>query len=111
MRANPLRSSFSFFSDMCSHQRIKIKLSSFRIQAPHNIRIIGGEKMEKEMLDKLGSQIALESNIIPIKKETKYSDESSLWEYLDYSNWIPGEIEVEEEITKDFGWWNKNITK
>ncbi len=58
--------------------------------------------MEKEVLDKLESQIALENNSISIKEENKHSDESTFWKYLDYSNWIPGEIEIEEEITKDY---------
>jgi len=41
--------------------------------------------MEKRVLDKIESQIALESN----------------------TNLIPGEIEVEEEINKDNNWWEK----
>jgi len=60
--------------------------------------------MEKEVLDKIESQIALESNIIPIKEENKHFSESAFWKYLDYSNWIPGEIEIEEEINKDYIW-------
>jgi len=68
--------------------------------------------MEKEILGKIDSQIALESNMIPIKEENKISNESNFWKYLDYSNWIPGEIEVEEEIYKDFDWWKgKSIKK
>ena len=67
--------------------------------------------MEKEMIGKLESQIALETNMIPVKKETKHPDESSFWKYLDYTNWIPGEIEVEEEITKDFDWYNRKSNK
>lgn len=64
--------------------------------------------MEKEVLDKLESQIALENNSISIKEENKHSDESTFWKYLDYSNWIPGEIEIEEEITKDYDQWNRD---
>ncbi len=60
--------------------------------------------MEKEVLDKVESQIALESNMIPIKGENKHTDESTFWKYLDYTNWIPGEIEIEEEINKEFYW-------
>jgi hypothetical protein len=60
--------------------------------------------MEKEVLDKIESQIALESNIIPIKEENKHFSEIAFWKYLDYSNWIPGEIEIEEEINKDYIW-------
>ena len=60
--------------------------------------------MEKEVLDKIENQIALESNMIPIKGENKHTDESTFWKYLDYSNWIPGEIEIEEEINKEFYW-------
>lgn len=67
--------------------------------------------MEKDILGKLDSKITLESNIIPIKEETKQSEESSLWKYLDYTNWIPGEIEAEEEITKDFDWYNRKPIK
>jgi len=68
--------------------------------------------MEKEVLDKIESQIAVENNWDPIKEEAKYTKESTFWKYLDYSNWIPGEIEVEEEIYKDFDWWkNKSIKK
>ncbi|MFW9821139.1 MAG: hypothetical protein ACFFE5_16160 [Candidatus Thorarchaeota archaeon] len=62
--------------------------------------------MEKKMLSKLDSQIVLERKSIPTKKQTKQTDESSLWKYLDYTRWIPGEIEVEEEIAKDFNWLN-----
>ncbi len=58
--------------------------------------------MEKEVLDEIESQIALESNIIPIKEEKTYDIESTFWKYLDYTNWIPGEIEIEEEINKDY---------
>ncbi len=60
--------------------------------------------MEKEVLDKIESQIALESNIILIKEEKKHKTESTFWKYLDCSNWIPGEIEIEEEINKDYNW-------
>ena len=60
--------------------------------------------MEKEVLDKIESQIVLESNIIPIKGENKHTNESTFWKYLYYSNWIPGEIEIEEEINKKFYW-------
>jgi hypothetical protein len=68
--------------------------------------------MEKEILDKIEAQIAIESNTIPIQEENKHSVESNFWKYLDYSNWIPGEIEVEEEIFKDFNWWkSKSIKK
>jgi hypothetical protein len=58
--------------------------------------------MEKEVLDKIESQIALESKIILIKEEKKHKTESTFWKYLDCSNWIPGEIEIEEEINKDY---------
>ena len=62
--------------------------------------------MEKEILEKIEYRIDLESNAIPVKKE------SSFWKYLDYSNWIPGEIEIEEEIFKDYSWWiGKSIKK
>ncbi len=68
--------------------------------------------MEKEVLDKIESQIALESIIIPTKGKNKHTTESTFWKYLDYSNWIPGEIEVEEEINKDNDWWKgKSIKK
>jgi hypothetical protein len=58
--------------------------------------------MEKEILDKLGTQITLDSIMTSKKNQTKHFNESSIWKYLDYTNWIPGEIEVEEEIVKDF---------
>jgi len=68
--------------------------------------------MEKEVLDKIGNQIALEKNWDITKEETKITKESTFWKYLDYSKWIPGEIEVEEEIYIDFDWWkNKSIKK
>ncbi len=60
--------------------------------------------MEKEVLDEIESQIALESNIIPIREEKIHKTESNFWKYLDCSNWIPGEIEIEEEINKDYNW-------
>ena len=58
--------------------------------------------MEKEVLDKIESQIALESIIIFKKEEKTPKPESAFWKYLDYSNWIPGEIEIQEEINKDY---------
>ena len=67
--------------------------------------------MEKRVLDKIESQIVLESNIIPIKEEDTYISESTFWKYLDYSKWIPGEIEVEEEINKDNDWWKRKSIK
>jgi ribonucleotide reductase beta subunit family protein with ferritin-like domain len=85
---------------LLSHQRFKLRSS--RIPAPHDIKKTGGEKMEKEVLDKIETQITLESNMIPIKEENKYSEENTFWKYLDYSNWIPGEIEIEEDIFRDF---------
>ncbi len=72
---------------------------------------IGGEKMEKEVLDKIETQIALESSSIPIKEENKQSEENTFWKYLDYSNWIPGEIEVEDEIYRDFDWMRSDSVK
>jgi len=72
---------------------------------------IGGEKMEKEVLDKIETQIALESSSIPIKEENKQSEENIFWKYLDYSNWIPGEIEVEDEIYRDFDWMRSDSVK
>jgi hypothetical protein len=60
------------------------------------------EKMEKEVLDKIESQIALESIIIFKKEEKTPKPESTFWKYLDCSNWISGEIEIEEEINKDY---------
>ncbi|MBY8980322.1 MAG: hypothetical protein KGD72_08020 [Candidatus Lokiarchaeota archaeon] len=67
--------------------------------------------MEKRVLDKIESQIIIESNIIPITEENTYTSESIFWKYLDYSNWIPGEIEVEEEINKDDNWWERKSIK
>ena len=67
--------------------------------------------MEKRVLDKIESQIIIESNIIPIKGENTYASESTFWKYLDYSNWIPGEIEVEEEIIKVNDWWKRTSIK
>jgi hypothetical protein len=68
--------------------------------------------MEKEVLDKIESQIALESNNNHIEEEKKHKTESTFWRYLDCSNWIPGEIEVEKEINKDIDWWEgKSIRK
>jgi hypothetical protein len=58
--------------------------------------------MEKEVSKKIKFQIALESNIIPIKREKKHKNESTFWKHLDYTNWIPGEIEIEDEINKDY---------
>lgn len=58
--------------------------------------------MEKELVDKIQNQIALESDTNLIKEEIKQSNERTFWKYLDYSNWIPGEIEAEEEIKKYF---------
>jgi len=58
--------------------------------------------MEKEVLDEIESQIALENSIIQIKGENKHSNKNIFWKYLDYSNWVPGEIEIEEEIKKDY---------
>lgn len=67
--------------------------------------------MEKEVLDKIETQIALESSSIPIKEENKQSEENTFWKYLDYSNWIPGEIEVEDEIYRDFDWMRSDSVK
>ncbi|HUW89844.1 MAG TPA: hypothetical protein VMV43_04920 [Candidatus Nanopelagicaceae bacterium] len=67
--------------------------------------------MEKEILDKIENQIALENNMTPIKEENKHTNESTFWKYLDHSNWIPGEIEVEEEINKDYDWWKRKSIK
>ncbi len=67
--------------------------------------------MEKRVLDKIESQIVLESNINPIKEEKKHKTESTFWRYLDCSNLIPGEIEVEEEINKDNEWWKRKSIK
>ncbi len=67
--------------------------------------------MEKEVLDKIESQIALESNSIPIKEEKTYKTESIFWKYIDCSNWIPGEIEIEEEINKDYNWSKRKFIK
>ena len=68
--------------------------------------------MEKQDLSKIESQISIESNIIFIKEEKIFAPESTLWKFLDYSNWIPGEIEIEEEINKDNDWWEgKSIKK
>lgn len=75
------------------------------------LKKIGGEKMEKEVLDKIETQIALESSSIPIKEENKQSEENTFWKYLDYSNWIPGEIEVEDEIYRDFDWMRSDSVK
>jgi len=58
--------------------------------------------MEKELFDKIQNQIALESDTNLFREEMKHSEERTFWKYLDYSNWIPGEIEAEEEIKKDF---------
>ncbi len=58
--------------------------------------------MEKEVIDNVESQIALESIIIFKKEEKTPKPESAFWKYLDYSNWISGEIEIEEEINKDY---------
>jgi hypothetical protein len=46
-----------------------------------------------------------------IKEENKHTNESTFWKYLDHSNWIPGEIEVEEEINKDYDWWKRKSIK
>ena len=67
--------------------------------------------MEKRVLDKIESQIALKSIIIPTKGKNKHTTESTFWKYLDYSNWIPGEIEVEEEINKVNDWWKRKSIK
>jgi len=58
--------------------------------------------MEKEVLDEIESQIALENSVIQIKGENKHPNKNIFWKYLDYSNWVPGEIEIEEEIKKDY---------
>lgn len=58
--------------------------------------------MEKEINNKIGSQIALESNKIRIKIEKTHKNESNYWKYLDHTTWIPGEIEIEDEIKKDY---------
>ncbi|GAG76513.1 unnamed protein product, partial [marine sediment metagenome] len=56
--------------------------------------------------------ISFDNIVNPINKESQYTPESTFWKYLDYSNWIPGEIEVEEEIFKDYTWWiGKSIKK
>jgi len=67
--------------------------------------------MEKRVLEKIESQIIIESNIIPIKEENTYVNENTFWKYLDCSNWVPGEIEVEEEINKDYDWWERKSIK
>jgi len=68
--------------------------------------------MEKEILDKIESRISFDNIVNPINEESQHTPESSFWKYLDYSNWIPGEIEVEEEIFKDYSWWiGKSIKK
>ena len=67
--------------------------------------------MEKRVLEKIESQIIIESIIIPIKEENTYVNENTFWKYLDCSNWVPGEIEVEEEINKDFDWWERKSIK
>ena len=58
--------------------------------------------MEKQGLSKMESQIALESSTIPPKEEKSPKPESAFWKYLDCSNRIPGEIDIEEEINKDY---------
>jgi len=63
--------------------------------------------MEKRVLGEIQSQIALESNTIPIKEEKTHPNENNFWKYLDYSNWVPGEIEIEEEINKDSDWYKR----
>jgi len=67
--------------------------------------------MEKEVLDQIESQIALGSKDIPLKEEKTRNTESTFWKYLDCSNLIPGEIEVEEEINKDNNWWEKKSNR
>ena len=68
--------------------------------------------MEKEVLDKMESRISFDNIINPINEENQHTPESTFWKYLDYSNWIPGEIEAEEEIFKDYSWWiGKSIKK
>jgi hypothetical protein len=67
--------------------------------------------MEKRVLDKIQSQIAIENNTVPIKDERTHTNESTFWKYMDYSNWIPGEIEIEEEINKDYDWWKRKSIK
>jgi len=67
--------------------------------------------MEKRVLYKIESQIALESIIIPIVEEKKHKTECTFWKYLDCSNWIPGEIEIEDEINKDYNWSKRKFIK
>jgi hypothetical protein len=58
--------------------------------------------MEKEDIKKIEYLFPLEKNIAPIKKAKNCINESNFWLYLDYTKWIPGEIEIEEEIKKDY---------
>ena len=68
--------------------------------------------MEKEVIGKIENRIVFGNIEIPIYEESQPSPESTFWKYLDCSNWIPGEIEVEEEIFKDYKWWiGKGIKK
>ncbi|MHA2288661.1 MAG: hypothetical protein ACXABG_07730 [Promethearchaeota archaeon] len=48
------------------------------------------------------SRIVFGNITIPINEESQPSPESTFWKYLDCSNWIPGEIEIEEEIFNDY---------
>ncbi|MFX0074620.1 MAG: hypothetical protein ACFE96_04215 [Candidatus Hermodarchaeota archaeon] len=54
------------------------------------------------LIDKKESQIDLGGNKILIKEEKNHKGESTFWKYLDYSNWIPAEIEIEDELKKDY---------
>jgi hypothetical protein len=54
------------------------------------------------IIEKTENQTALEGNKIPIKENKKHKSESTFWKYLDYSNWIPAEIEIEDDLKKDY---------
>ncbi|MFX0009451.1 MAG: hypothetical protein ACFE9R_03980 [Candidatus Hermodarchaeota archaeon] len=58
--------------------------------------------MEKEVIKKIENQFPLGSNKDLIKTKKSRKNESNFWKYLDYTTWTPGEIEIENEIKRDY---------
>lgn len=58
--------------------------------------------MEKEVIKRIDNQFPLGNNKVLIKTNKSRKSESNFWKYLDYTTWTPGEIEIENEINRDY---------
>ena len=58
--------------------------------------------MEKEVIKRIDNQFPLGNNKDLIKTKMSRKNESNFWKYLDYTTWPPGEIEIENEINRDY---------